>query len=96
MKKLKKLDGRDLDEIADFLYDEVFKFINSKVQSKEIEDIDINFEISFNDGVNVLDVKTDMSADFDKLSNNDPDLISEACDNALGLLDAYLNEHFRE
>ncbi|MDR2830796.1 MAG: DUF3194 domain-containing protein [Methanobrevibacter sp.] len=97
MKKLKKLDECDLDEIADFLYDEIFKYINSKVPSKEIKDIDINFEISFEDknDINILDIKTDISADFDELSNYDLNLVSEAFDNAFELLDGYLDEHFR-
>lgn len=96
MKKLKKLDDNDLDEIADFLYDEVFKFINSNVPSKGLKDININFEISFEENDNLLDLKTDLSADFDKLSEPDSNILSKACDNALELLDLYLDEHFRE
>jgi hypothetical protein len=96
MKKLKKLDDDALDEIADFLYDEVFNLINFKVSSKEIKDMDINFEISFEYDTNVLDIATDISVDFDELSKYDSNIISKACDNALELLDGYLDEHFRE
>jgi hypothetical protein len=96
MKKLKKLDDNDLDEIVDFLYDEVFKFINFNVSSKGIKDIDINFEILFEENDNILDIKTDMSADFDKLSEPNSNILSKSCDNALELLDVYLDEHFRE
>ncbi|MDR3222433.1 MAG: DUF3194 domain-containing protein [Methanobrevibacter sp.] len=96
MKKLKKLDDDALDEIADFLYDEVFNFINYKVSSKEIKDMDINFEISFKDDTNTLDITTDMSVDFDEFSKYDSNIIYKACDKALELLDGYLDEHFRE
>jgi hypothetical protein len=93
MKKLKKLDDDALEEIGNFLYNEIFKFISSKVSPKEIKDIDIDLEISFQE---TLDISYDISIDIDELSNYNSNLTSEASDKAFELLEMYLNEHYRE
>jgi hypothetical protein len=93
MKKLRKLDDSELEEIGNFLYDEIFKFISSKVSPKEINDINIDLEISFQE---TLDISYHVSIDADELSNYNSNTISEATDKAFELLEIYLDEHFRE
>ncbi|MDR2874044.1 MAG: DUF3194 domain-containing protein [Methanobrevibacter sp.] len=93
MKKLKKLDDDALEEIGNFLYDEIFKFVSSKISPKEINDIDIDLEISFQE---TLDISYDVSLDIDELSEYKSNIITEAIDKSFELLESYLDEHFRE
>ncbi|MGZ7136558.1 MAG: DUF3194 domain-containing protein, partial [Methanobacterium sp.] len=62
-------------------------FILSKVPKKEIIDIDITVELSYN---NELDVDISVNIIFDELSSVDPKIADEAVDHAIKEIDKIL------
>lgn len=93
MKKLKKLNQEDLDNISDFLSDNINEYILTNVSSKEILDMDIKIEVSYNEK---LDVDLAVDLEFDELSKADANIANTAIENSLLNLNSYLDENFRD
>ena len=92
MKNLKELNQEDLDDISDFLSDNINEYILSNVPSKEILDMDIKIEVSYNEK---LDVDLAVDLEFDELSKADANIANTAIENSLSKLNSYLDENFR-
>lgn len=92
MKKLKKLSQEDLDQISDFISSTTQNFILGKVSRKEISDIDIKVELSYDEE---LDVDISIELLLDELSAQDPEIVNEAVDFAHLELDKFLDENYR-
>jgi hypothetical protein len=90
--KLKKLSQDDLNQISDFLSSSAQNFILQRVSRKEINDLDINVELSYKDELDV-DISVDLS--LDDLSTSNPDIADEAIDYSLDILESYLDENYR-
>ena len=92
MKKLKKLNQEDLDNISNFLSNNINDYISANLSSKEILDMDINIEISYNDELKV-DIAVDL--ELDELSKADANIANTTIENSLSDLNSYLDENFR-
>lgn len=92
MKKLKELNQEDLYEISDFLSDNINEYILANVPSKEILDIDIKIEVSYDDK---LDVDVSVNLEFHELSKADSNIPDIAVEHSLLKLNSYLDENFR-
>jgi len=92
LKKLKELNQEDLDDISDFLSDNINEYILANVSSKEILDMDIKIEVSYNEK---LDVDLAIDLEFDELSKADANIANIAVENSLLKLNSYLDENFR-
>ena len=94
MSKLKVLSQDDLaiisDEFGEILENEVSK----SLPSKEIEDLDLDIVLSYDDGQ--LDVDVDVGVSFDELSEINQEQIANAIDEAYLRFDSYIDENFRE
>ena len=89
MSKLKKLTDEDLDKISEIAVSSAQDFVLSKVSKKEINDIDINVELNYNDR---LDVNITVDIVFDDLSSADPEIADEAADHALLEIEKFLDK----
>ncbi|MDR2966948.1 MAG: DUF3194 domain-containing protein [Methanobacteriaceae archaeon] len=92
MKKLKEINQEDLYEISDFLSDNINEYILANVPSKEILDIDIKIEVSYDDK---LDVDVSVNLEFHELSKADSNIPDIAVEHSLLKLNSYLDENFR-
>ena|GEM_PF-2624478 len=92
MKKLKELNQEDLHKISDFLSDNINEYILANVPSKEILDMDIKIEVSYNEK---LDVDIAIDLEFHELSKADVNISNIAIDDSLLKLNSYLDENFR-
>jgi len=81
-----------LDDISDFLSDNINEYILANVSSKEILDMDIKIEVSYNEK---LDVDISIGLEFDEFSKADANMANIAAENSLLKLDSYLDENFR-
>ena len=94
MSKLKVLSQDDLaiisDEFGEILENEVSK----SLPSKEIEDLDLDIVLSYDNGQ--LDVDVDVGVSFDELSEINQEQIANAIDEAYLRFDSYIDENFRE
>lgn len=93
MKKLKILNQEDLDNISDFLSNNINEYLLANVSSKEILDMNINIEVSYNN--KKLDVDIAVDLEFDELSKADRNIANILVENSLLKLDSYLDENFR-
>ncbi|MDR0912388.1 MAG: DUF3194 domain-containing protein [Methanobrevibacter sp.] len=91
MTNLKKLNQEDLEDITEFLSTTANNFIFKNVKSKEVIDLDINIDLSYDDELNV---KIAVDLDFDKFSNASSNLADETIDYTLNKLDEYLNKNY--
>ncbi len=89
MGKLKKLTDEDLDKISEIAVSSAQDFVLSKVSKKEINDIDINVELNYNDG---LDVNITVDLSFDDLSTADTKIADEAVDHAILEIEKFLDK----
>ena len=89
MGKLKKLTDEDLNEISEIAVSSAQDFVLSKVSKKEINDIDINVELNYNDS---LDVNITVNILFDELSAADPKIADEAADHAILEIEKFLDK----
>ena len=89
MGKLKKLTDEDLDKISEIAVSAAQDFVLAKVSKKEIDDIDINVELNYEDG---LDVNITVDIVFDDLSVADPKIADEAADHALLEMEKFLDK----
>lgn len=92
MKKLKKLNQEDLDDISDFISYNINEYILANVSSKEILDMDIKIEVSYN---KKLDIDVAVDLEFDELSKVDANIANISVENSLLKLDKYLDKNFR-
>ena len=82
--------ARISDEFGEILENEVSK----SLPSKEIEDLDLDIVLSYDDGQ--LDVDVDVGVSFDELSEINQEQIANAIDEAYLRFDSYIDENFRE
>ena len=84
---MRKLTDPELDEISEMAVKAAENFIFSQVSKKEILNLDISVELSYEEGLDV-DVLVDL--DLDELSSADLGLADEAVDHALEKVDKFL------
>lgn len=86
---MKKLTDEDLNKISEIAVSSAQDFVLSKVSKKEINDIDINVELNYNDS---LDVNITVNILFDELSSADTKIADEAADHALLEIEKFLDK----
>ncbi|QUH22742.1 DUF3194 domain-containing protein [Methanobacterium alkalithermotolerans] len=91
--KLKKLSPEDLNEISDFLSSTAQDFILNQISSKEIDDLDIKSEVSYNQE---LDVDLSIDLQVDELCVYDEDIVNQALDFTFKALESFLDDNYRE
>jgi ribosome-associated translation inhibitor RaiA len=90
---LRRLTDEELDKVSEVAVEAAENYILSRVSKKEILDLDINADITYEDVLNV-DITVDI--DLDELSAADENEIAEsAVDAALKELDVFIDENFR-
>ncbi|MBR0271967.1 MAG: DUF3194 domain-containing protein [Methanobrevibacter sp.] len=94
MSKLKRLSSDDLTTISDDFGEILEKEVSRVISTKELEDLDLDIMLNYDD--DQLDVDVDLGVSFDELSEIDQDLLSEAVDEAYLKFDSYIDENFRE
>ncbi len=93
MSKLKLLTQDDLAVISDDFGEILEKEISKALPSKEIEDLDLDIVLSYEN--EQLDVDVDVGVLFDELSEITQDQVSQAIDEAYLKFDSYIDENFR-
>ncbi|WP_459537422.1 DUF3194 domain-containing protein [Methanobrevibacter sp.] len=94
MSKLKVLSQDDLARISDEFGEILENEVSKSLPSKEIEDLDLDIVLSYDDGQ--LDVDVDVGVSFDELSEINQEQIANAIDEAYLRFDSYIDENFRE
>lgn len=94
MSKLKKLSNDDLSDISDLILDSLDNNIFNKINSKEINDLNLDIIINYDN--DELDVDLDINIDFDSLSNSDSDFLKLAIDNVYNDLDIFIEDSYKE
>ena len=94
MSKLKKLSQSDLSTISDDFGEILEREVSKNISTKEIEDLDLDIIISYEN--DQLDVDVDVGVIFDELSEINQDQIMKAIDEAYLKFDSYIDENFRE
>ena len=93
MSKLKVLSKDDLTTISDDFGEILEREISKALPSKEIEDLELNILLSYED--NQLDVDVDVGVSFDELSEITQDQIAQTINEAYLKFDSYIDENFR-
>ena len=93
MSKLKVLSQDDLATISDDFGEILESEISKALPAKEIEDLDLDIVLNYED--NQLDVDVDVGVSFDELSEITQDQIAKAIDEAYVRFDSYIDENFR-
>jgi hypothetical protein len=91
MSKLIDLNQEDLVVISNFISSSVHDFIFKHCSKKEITDLDIHVELSYDDELDI-DISIDLS--FDNLTKNKSNIANDAIDFALNELDSFLNNNY--
>ena len=94
MSKLKKLSSDDLAKISQDFGEILESEVSRVIPSKEIEDLDLDIAINYENSQ--LDVDVDLGVLFDALSDINPDVLNEAVDEAYIKFDSYIDENYRE
>ncbi len=94
MSKLKVLSQDDLARISDEFGEILENEVSKSLPSKEIEDLDLDIVLSYDNGQ--LDVDVDVGVSFDELSEINQEQIANAIDEAYLRFDSYIDENFRE
>ena len=94
MSKLKKLSQDDLSTISDDFGEILENEISKALPSKEIEDLDLDIIINYEN--DQLDVDVDVGVLFDELSEISQEQIMNAIDEAYLKFDSYIDDNFRE
>lgn len=90
---MRRLNDQELDKILEVAVEAAETYILSRVSKKEILDLDINANITYEDVLNV-DIMVDI--DLDELSALDENELAEnAVESALKELDVFIDENFR-
>ncbi|MDI6645142.1 MAG: DUF3194 domain-containing protein [Methanobacteriaceae archaeon] len=92
MNKLKKLSSDDLSQISDFAVTSAQNFVYKRISKKEIIDLDINAQITYEDE---LDVDIRIEFILDDLCSADEGLADAAVEYAMKKLEKYLDDHYR-
>ncbi len=92
MSKLKVLTRDDLTKISDDFGEILESEISKALPSKEIEDLDLDIVLSYEN--NQLDVDVDVGVSFDELSEISREQIVLAIDEAYLRFDSYIDEYF--
>ena len=93
MSKLKQLSPDDLARISDDFGEILEREISKALPAKEIEDLDLDIVLDYEDGQ--LDVDVDVGVLFDELSEISKEEISKAIDEAYLKFDSYIDDNFR-
>ena len=93
MSKLKVLSQYYLVKISDDFGEILESEISKALPAKEIEDLDLDIVLNYED--NQLDVDVDVGVSFDELSEITQDQIAKAIDEAYIRFDSYIDENFR-
>ena len=93
MSKLKVLTSDDLAEISDKFGEILEHEVSKALPSKEIEDLDLDILLSYEN--EQLDVDVDVGVSFDALSDITQEQIAQAIDEAYIRFDSYIDENFR-
>ena len=93
MSKLKVLSKDDLTTISDDFGEILESEISKALPAKEIEDLDLDILLTYEN--NQLDVDVDVGVSFDELSEITQDQIVQAIDEAYLKFDSYIDENFR-
>ncbi|WP_407423276.1 DUF3194 domain-containing protein [Methanobrevibacter sp.] len=94
MSKLKVLTNEDLSKISDDFGEILENEVSKTISVKELEDLDLDIVLSYDDGQ--LDVDVDVGVLFDELSEINQEQVSKAIDEAYLKFDSYINENFRD
>ena len=94
MSKLKSLSQDDLATISDDFGEILEREVSKALPSKEIEDLDLDIVLSYEN--RQLDVDVDVGVLLDELSDITQDQISQAIDEAYLKFDSYIDDNFRE
>ena len=86
---MKKLTDEDLNKISEIAVLSAQDFVFAKVSKKEINDIDINVKLDYDEG---LDVNITVDIVFDNLSSVDTEIADEAADHALLEIEKFLDK----
>ena len=93
MSKLKVLTQDDLATISDDFGEILEKEVSKALPAKEIEDLDLDILLNYEN--NQLDVDVDVGVSFDELSEINQEQIANAIDEAYIKFDSYIDENFR-
>ena len=93
MSKLKVLTQDDLATISDDFGEILEKEVSKALPAKEIEDLDLDILLNYEN--NQLDVDVDVGVSFDELSEINQEQIAKAIDEAYIKFDSYIDENFR-
>ena len=93
MSKLKVLSKDDFTTISDDFGEILESEISKALPAKEIEDLDLDILLTYEN--NQLDVDVDVGVSFDELSEITQDQIVQAIDEAYLKFDSYIDENFR-
>ena len=93
MSKLKVLTQDDLATISDDFGDILESEVSKALPAKEIEDLDLDILLNYED--NQLDVDVNVGVSFDELSEITQEQIAKAIDEAYLRFDSYIDENFR-
>lgn len=93
MSKLKILSQDDLATISDAFGEILEGEISRALPSKEIEDLDLDILLNYEN--EQLDVDVDVGVLFDELSEITQDQVAQAIDEAYVKFDSYIDENFR-
>ncbi len=90
---MRTLTDTELDKISEVAVEAAENYILSRVSKKEILDLDINANITYD---NVLNVEILVDVDLDELSASDENELAEnAVEAALNELDIFVDKNFR-
>jgi len=92
LNKLRKLRSDDLSQISDFAVISAQNFIYERLSKKEIIDLDINIQITYEAE---LDVDIQIELILDDLCCADEGLADAAVEYAIKELEKYLDDHYR-
>ena len=93
MSQLKQLSDDDLEVISDEFGKILSEEISKSLPSKEIEDLNLDIVINYDDGQ--LNVDVDVGVFFDALSQITQDQVSQSIDDAYLRFDSYIDDNFR-
>ena len=93
MSQLKELSSDDLASISDEFGRILSEEISKSLPSKEIEDLDLDIIINYENGQ--LDVDVDVNVIFDALSDITENQVSEIIDDAYLKFDFFIDSNFR-
>ena len=93
MSKLKVLTQDDLATISDDFGEILESEVSKALPAKEIEDLDLDILLNYED--NQLDVDVDVGVSFDELSEITKEQIADAIDNAYLRFDSYIDDNYR-